>query len=174
MFTDAHWLVRVLAAIPIFPVLLARIFGVGFHPEHVAPNIAGAATRETPRPGRPDLTGRGSALETQAQTSEQHFGDVPGRGLERSRSRWFPARTQASSWPMRAATSSSRSASHTAMRRSARLRKPCREPLRTARGRRNRIGDVGKFRASQLDRACSLFRLTRRAARRLWPAAGRS
>jgi 2-polyprenyl-6-methoxyphenol hydroxylase-like FAD-dependent oxidoreductase len=40
-FTDAHWLVRVLAAIPIFPVLLARIFGVGFRPEHVAPIIAG-------------------------------------------------------------------------------------------------------------------------------------
>jgi 2-polyprenyl-6-methoxyphenol hydroxylase-like FAD-dependent oxidoreductase len=40
-FTDAHWLVRVLAAIPIFPVLLARIFGVGFRPEHVAKCIAG-------------------------------------------------------------------------------------------------------------------------------------
>jgi 2-polyprenyl-6-methoxyphenol hydroxylase-like FAD-dependent oxidoreductase len=39
-FTDAHWLVRVLAAIPIFPLLLARIFGVGFRPEHVAPAIA--------------------------------------------------------------------------------------------------------------------------------------
>ena len=38
-FTDAHWLVRVLAAIPIFPLLLARIFGVGFRPEHVARNI---------------------------------------------------------------------------------------------------------------------------------------
>jgi 2-polyprenyl-6-methoxyphenol hydroxylase-like FAD-dependent oxidoreductase len=34
-FTDAHWLVRVLAAIPIFPVVLARVFGVGFRPEHV-------------------------------------------------------------------------------------------------------------------------------------------
>ena len=42
-FTDAHWLVRVLAAIPIFSVLLARIFGVGFRPEHIAPNIAGPA-----------------------------------------------------------------------------------------------------------------------------------
>jgi hypothetical protein len=40
-FTDAHWLVRILAAIPIFPVLLARVFGVGFRPEHVAPSIAG-------------------------------------------------------------------------------------------------------------------------------------
>jgi 2-polyprenyl-6-methoxyphenol hydroxylase-like FAD-dependent oxidoreductase len=39
-FTDAHWLVRVLAAIPIFPVLLARIVGVGFRPEHVAPAIS--------------------------------------------------------------------------------------------------------------------------------------
>jgi 2-polyprenyl-6-methoxyphenol hydroxylase-like FAD-dependent oxidoreductase len=46
-FTDAHWLVRVLAAIPLFPVLLARIFGVGFRPEHVAPIIA-----------RPDPRGR--------------------------------------------------------------------------------------------------------------------
>jgi 2-polyprenyl-6-methoxyphenol hydroxylase-like FAD-dependent oxidoreductase len=44
-FTDAHWLVRVLAGIPIFPVLLARIFGVGFRPEHVAPIIAGRASR---------------------------------------------------------------------------------------------------------------------------------
>jgi 2-polyprenyl-6-methoxyphenol hydroxylase-like FAD-dependent oxidoreductase len=35
-FTDAHWLVRLLAAIPMFPMLLARIFGVGFRPEHVA------------------------------------------------------------------------------------------------------------------------------------------
>jgi 2-polyprenyl-6-methoxyphenol hydroxylase-like FAD-dependent oxidoreductase len=35
-FTDAHWLVRVLAAIPIFPILLARVFGVGFRPEHLA------------------------------------------------------------------------------------------------------------------------------------------
>jgi 2-polyprenyl-6-methoxyphenol hydroxylase-like FAD-dependent oxidoreductase len=52
-FTDAHWFVRVLAAIPIFPVLLARIFGVGFRPEHVAPIIAGPPT---PRPDRPDLT----------------------------------------------------------------------------------------------------------------------
>jgi 2-polyprenyl-6-methoxyphenol hydroxylase-like FAD-dependent oxidoreductase len=40
-FTDAHWLVRILAAIPIFPVLLAKVFGVGFRPEHVAPSIAG-------------------------------------------------------------------------------------------------------------------------------------
>jgi 2-polyprenyl-6-methoxyphenol hydroxylase-like FAD-dependent oxidoreductase len=39
-FTDAHWLVRVLAAIPVFPILLARIFGVGFRAEHVAPDIA--------------------------------------------------------------------------------------------------------------------------------------
>jgi 2-polyprenyl-6-methoxyphenol hydroxylase-like FAD-dependent oxidoreductase len=34
-FTDAHWLVRALAAIPIFPLLLARIFGVGFRSEHL-------------------------------------------------------------------------------------------------------------------------------------------
>jgi 2-polyprenyl-6-methoxyphenol hydroxylase-like FAD-dependent oxidoreductase len=40
-FSDAHRVVRVLAAIPIFPLLLARIFGVGFRPEHVAPIIAG-------------------------------------------------------------------------------------------------------------------------------------
>jgi hypothetical protein len=53
-FTDAHWLVRVLAAIPIFPVLLARIFGVGFRPEHVAPNIAGPASCEPLDPA--DLT----------------------------------------------------------------------------------------------------------------------
>jgi 2-polyprenyl-6-methoxyphenol hydroxylase-like FAD-dependent oxidoreductase len=45
-FTDAHWLVRVLAAIPIVPVLLARIFGVGFRPERVAPINRGPATRE--------------------------------------------------------------------------------------------------------------------------------
>jgi 2-polyprenyl-6-methoxyphenol hydroxylase-like FAD-dependent oxidoreductase len=38
-FTDAHWIVRVLAAIPIFPLLLARIFGVGFRPEHVERSI---------------------------------------------------------------------------------------------------------------------------------------
>jgi 2-polyprenyl-6-methoxyphenol hydroxylase-like FAD-dependent oxidoreductase len=43
-FTDAHWLVRVLAAIPICPLLLARIFGVGFRSEHVAPIIADSAT----------------------------------------------------------------------------------------------------------------------------------
>jgi 2-polyprenyl-6-methoxyphenol hydroxylase-like FAD-dependent oxidoreductase len=49
-FTDAHWLVRVLAAIPIFPVLLARIFGVGFRPEHVAPIIAGPAARKPAGP----------------------------------------------------------------------------------------------------------------------------
>jgi hypothetical protein len=66
-FTDAHWLVRVLAGIPIFPVLLARIFGVGFRPEHVAPIIAGPANPRTPRPDRPDLTGRGSALATEEQ-----------------------------------------------------------------------------------------------------------
>ena len=34
-FTDAHWLVRALAAIPVFPILLARVFGVGFRAEHV-------------------------------------------------------------------------------------------------------------------------------------------
>jgi 2-polyprenyl-6-methoxyphenol hydroxylase-like FAD-dependent oxidoreductase len=39
-FTDAHWLVRILAAVPIFPLLLARIFGVGFCSEHVASIIA--------------------------------------------------------------------------------------------------------------------------------------
>jgi 2-polyprenyl-6-methoxyphenol hydroxylase-like FAD-dependent oxidoreductase len=49
-FTDAHWLVRVLAAIPIFPVLLARIFGVGFRPEHVAPNIASPVARKRAGP----------------------------------------------------------------------------------------------------------------------------
>jgi 2-polyprenyl-6-methoxyphenol hydroxylase-like FAD-dependent oxidoreductase len=38
-FTDAHWIVRVLAAIPIFPLLLARIFGVGFRPERVERSI---------------------------------------------------------------------------------------------------------------------------------------
>jgi 2-polyprenyl-6-methoxyphenol hydroxylase-like FAD-dependent oxidoreductase len=38
-FTDAHWIVRVLAAIPIFPLLLARIFGVGFRPERVERGI---------------------------------------------------------------------------------------------------------------------------------------
>jgi 2-polyprenyl-6-methoxyphenol hydroxylase-like FAD-dependent oxidoreductase len=48
-FTDAHRLVRVLAAIPIFPVLLARIFGVGFRPEHVAPIIAGRGLEQRTR-----------------------------------------------------------------------------------------------------------------------------
>jgi 2-polyprenyl-6-methoxyphenol hydroxylase-like FAD-dependent oxidoreductase len=38
-FADAHWVVRVLAAIPVFPLLLARIFGVGFRPEHVERGI---------------------------------------------------------------------------------------------------------------------------------------
>jgi 2-polyprenyl-6-methoxyphenol hydroxylase-like FAD-dependent oxidoreductase len=54
-FTDAHWLVRVLAAIPMFPVLLARIFGVGFRPEHVAPiTEAGWHDDASPDPhGRP-------------------------------------------------------------------------------------------------------------------------
>jgi 2-polyprenyl-6-methoxyphenol hydroxylase-like FAD-dependent oxidoreductase len=53
-FTDAHWIVRVLGAIPIFPVILARIFGVGFCPEHVAPHIAGPATRGPLDPDRPE------------------------------------------------------------------------------------------------------------------------
>jgi 2-polyprenyl-6-methoxyphenol hydroxylase-like FAD-dependent oxidoreductase len=48
-FTDAHWLVRVLAAIPIFPVLLARIFGVGFRPEHVL-SEGGEDVKERARP----------------------------------------------------------------------------------------------------------------------------
>jgi 2-polyprenyl-6-methoxyphenol hydroxylase-like FAD-dependent oxidoreductase len=48
-FTDAHWLVRVLAAIPIFPLLLAKIFGVGFRPEHVAPMIRDGATQSPVR-----------------------------------------------------------------------------------------------------------------------------
>ncbi|MGC1760312.1 MAG: FAD-dependent monooxygenase, partial [Candidatus Cybelea sp.] len=47
-FTDAHWLVRVLAAIPIVPVLLARIFGVGFRPERVAPINRGPAPSTGP------------------------------------------------------------------------------------------------------------------------------
>ncbi len=40
-FSDAHWLVRVLAAIPVFPLLLARVFGVGFCPEHVERSVLG-------------------------------------------------------------------------------------------------------------------------------------
>jgi 2-polyprenyl-6-methoxyphenol hydroxylase-like FAD-dependent oxidoreductase len=47
-FTDAHWLVRTLAAIPIFPLLLARIFGVGFRPEHVAPLTRPLPSRASP------------------------------------------------------------------------------------------------------------------------------
>ena len=39
-FADAHWLVRALGAIPIMPHVIARAFGVGFRPEHVAPAIA--------------------------------------------------------------------------------------------------------------------------------------
>jgi 2-polyprenyl-6-methoxyphenol hydroxylase-like FAD-dependent oxidoreductase len=38
-FADAHWLVRVLAAIPVFPLLLARVFGVGFRAEHVESGV---------------------------------------------------------------------------------------------------------------------------------------
>jgi hypothetical protein len=42
-FADAHWLVRMLAAIPITPFLIARAFGVGFRSEHVAPIITKSA-----------------------------------------------------------------------------------------------------------------------------------
>ena len=43
-FRDAHWLVRALAAIPIFPIVLAKIFGVGFRPEHVSVRFDGEET----------------------------------------------------------------------------------------------------------------------------------
>jgi 2-polyprenyl-6-methoxyphenol hydroxylase-like FAD-dependent oxidoreductase len=38
-FTDAHWLVRALATIPLVPRLIANVFGVGFRAEHVASDI---------------------------------------------------------------------------------------------------------------------------------------